>query len=174
MKYNEKELGKFRRKAPLYKIIEEIESNGIKIKYKKYPEFHTMAILRNIVLDYQDLVPGDEPDLSELTDAVDIVDVVADFDGLDWKSGTDDLVIKEAEQTEPDWELIKTIDVTDPRSDEGRGRIVRAVYLELLFRDPDPSGMQSYKTHLRDGLSISNIRDAIRRSKEYKKLHKIV
>jgi hypothetical protein len=177
MKYNEKELGKFRRKKPLYEIIGEIEDNGIKIEYKKYPEFHTMAILRNIILDYQDLVPGDEPDLTEMTEAVE------DFEGFDWLPAGEEYEIEEetelvepvkkGERTEPDWELIKSIDVTDSKSEAGRERIVTAIYQELLFRNPDPDGMQTYKNCLRDGMSMSNIRDAIRRSNEYKRKHNI-
>jgi hypothetical protein len=161
MKYSEKELEKYIRKAPLREIIEEIKSNGIKVKYDKYPKIHTLKVLRKIIIDYQDLVPSEQPDLNEMTEAVD--------DGYN----VVEVVKPKPKVRKPDWKLIKSIDTSDPHTKEGRAQIVRAIYLELLFREPDHVGLNSFSEHIENGMSIANLRDAIKRSVEYKKKHKI-
>jgi hypothetical protein len=48
-------------------------------------------------------------------------------------------------------------------------RIVRRAYQDILGRDPDQSGMREYRSHIIDeGWSESQVRDALRRSPEYR------
>ena len=207
MNFTEKELEKkYKRKKALMSVIKEIENNGIKIDYNKYPKYKNMETLRKIILDYQLLVPGEEPDLTEMTNAVDgIVDASESDEGIEavkkaldeMEEGTEvaepemeeivigkfqpEKIIEELERKEeeeqkpfkPDWDKINAIDVVDLSKDEGRKNMVRKIYLEMLGREPDAKGLEIYKQHIRDGLGISHIRDAIRRSKEYKRLHNL-
>lgn len=57
------------------------------------------------------------------------------------------------------------------QSDEFRHRdldaIVRKVYRDVLGRDPDPSGRQSYTQTLRNGMSEAEFRADLRRSSEF-------
>lgn len=166
MKYSQRKLNSFKRKAPLLAIVKDIEDSGIEIDWNKYPSYVGIEALKQIILDYQVLVPGEQPDLTEMTSGIDVPVVI------------DEVVekqkpIKKTKRTEPDWELIRSIDISDQKSYKGRKNIIRAIYLELLFREPDSGGWEEYVNHLKDGLSISNIRDAIKMSKEYKKKHNI-
>jgi hypothetical protein len=48
-------------------------------------------------------------------------------------------------------------------------RIVRRAYEDVLGREPDPSGMREYRSHIIDeGWTESQVRDALRRSREYR------
>jgi hypothetical protein len=48
-------------------------------------------------------------------------------------------------------------------------RIVRRAYQDILGRDPDQSGMREYRSHIIDeGWTESQVRDALRRSPEYR------
>jgi len=180
---------KYKRKKALMSIIKEIENNGIKIDYNKYPKYKNMETLRKIILDYQLLVPGEEPDLTEMTNAIDRDDPMMDgphptedevkdfFEDKPFEDKTlqEEIVEEKEEQKpfKPDWDKINAIDVVDLSKDEGRKNMVRKIYLEMLGREPDAKGLEIYKQHIRDGLGISHIRDAIRRSKEYKKVHNL-
>ena len=168
MKHSEKELEKYIRKAPLREIINDIVDNGIKIDDNKYPKYKTLKVLRQIILDYQDLVPGEEPDLDDMTEAVDI-----DINETLVEESKESVKEEPKYPNEPDWELIKSIDVSDRWSPEGRRKIVRAIFLELLHREPDHIGMNTFSEHIESGMSIANLRDAIKRSTEYKRKHKI-
>jgi len=191
MNFTEKELEKkYKRKKALMSVIKEIENNGIKIDYNKYPKYKNMETLRKIILDYQLLVPGNEPDLTEMTEAIDsaeptelatvmgtqeeVVDSI-EAPPLPQLIKEEEIVEEEEEQKpfKPDWDKINAIDVVDLSTDEGRTNMVRKIYLEMLGREPDAMGREIYKQHIRDGLGISHIRDAIRRSKEYKKVHNL-
>lgn len=184
MKYSERKLKSIKRKAQLFDIIEDIEDSGVKIDWNKYPKYKGLKVLSQVILDYQLLVPGEEPDLTELTEVIDKRKAEEEeFSGyIDEMVKTTDKVcdfeysVPEEEKIttfEPDWNLIATIDVSDGKSYEGRKDIVRAIYLELLGREPDSGGWESYTHHLKDGMSISNLRDAVKHSVEYKRKHKI-
>ncbi len=60
------------------------------------------------------------------------------------------------------------------RADEAKGNdeneeLVRALYIGLLEREPDPAGLQNYLTSLTDGvLSKSDLVRAIRNSEEFR------
>jgi hypothetical protein len=48
-------------------------------------------------------------------------------------------------------------------------RIVRRAYEDVLGREPDPIGMREYRSHIIDeGWTESQVRDALRRSREYR------
>ena len=53
---------------------------------------------------------------------------------------------------------------------EGADHIVRRAYLDLLGREPDPSGLKQYRwTLLEKDWTESDVRDDLRRSEEYRK-----
>lgn len=173
MKYTENELEKFKFKRDLNKIIDEIKEHGIEIDWNKYPDYHSLAVLRQVILDHQVLVPGEEPDLTEMTEAVD--NVAIEFEDepevvVEEISGGVE-VEEEEHEVKPDWELINSIEVEDTSNDDGKKALIRKVYLELLFREPDPHGLVTYVQCLKDGMSLANVREAIRHSTEYKSKH---
>ena len=182
MKYSERKLKSIKRKAQLFGIIEDIEDSGVKIDWNKYPKYKGLKVLSQVILDYQLLVPGEEPDLTGLTEVIDKrEEEEEEFSDLIDDLGVAVDKVTDFEYTEPkktatfeiDWELISSIDVSDGKSYEGRKNIIRAIYLELLGREPDSGGWESYTNHLKDGMSISNLRDAFKHSTEYKRKHKI-
>lgn len=223
MNYNDSELERINRKKALYDIIDEIQDNGISVNWDKYDEKHTLAILRQVVLDYQILVPKIEPDLSEMVNAVDNVEEKifekVDYEILEDKNDSvesvetsdddtveediDDNPFQETDDTpevdpEPEPEVVeikevtpeppivqapkpvvqklprydnkldqKFIDSIDDTTKEGQ---IKKVYLELLYRLPDVEGLKTYVNHL-SFLSLENVRDAIKKSNEYKRKH---
>lgn len=55
---------------------------------------------------------------------------------------------------------------------EGADRIVRQAYLEVLGREPDPSGMASYRNLLlASNWTGKEVRDSLHRSDEYRRTH---
>jgi Peptidase inhibitor family I36 len=55
------------------------------------------------------------------------------------------------------------------RAPERADRVVRRAYEDLLGREPDPEGLQTYRSRIiDDGWSESDVRDSIRRSAEYR------
>lgn len=55
---------------------------------------------------------------------------------------------------------------------EGADRIVRQAYLEVLGREPDPSGLASYRGRLLQyNWTGQDVRAALRNSEEYRRLH---
>lgn len=52
---------------------------------------------------------------------------------------------------------------------EGAGRIIRRAYLDVLGREPDPSGLKHHRQNLLEkGWTEGDVRDALRRSDEYR------
>jgi peptidase inhibitor family I36 len=55
------------------------------------------------------------------------------------------------------------------RPTEDPDRIVRRAYQDILERQPDPTGLRTYRSHiLDDGWSEAQVRDALRNSPEYR------
>lgn len=55
------------------------------------------------------------------------------------------------------------------RPTEDPDRIVRRAYQDLLGREPDPTGMRTYRSHIiDDGWTEQQVREALRRSPEYR------
>ena len=177
MKYTKTKLG-MKRKEELEKIIEQMKASGVKINWNDYPEYHSKKVLVGVILDYQDLVPGELPDLTKMTEVIDeFNDAEVTIQDEEIEEEIEEPEIEDVPQSK--WDKVKELMVKAAEhggssSDKGREFLVRAIYVELLDRDPingDVKGLAVYKAHIRDGLSINNIRDAIKKSLEYRKGH---
>lgn len=66
-------------------------------------------------------------------------------------------------------DTISSIVVTTRRAVDDAEAVVRKAYRELLGRDPDPEGLETHVRAMRnDGLTEDELRNAIRRSREYR------
>ena len=165
MKHYDNEQLKKMSRAELKEIISSMADSGIIINMAQYPqgtkEYLIMAILdhqgkvlEEIDDEEEENLPGPLPDdpEEEEEEEIETVPVIAP------------VLIKKKDNSFPDWRDLP---------DETHEQVIRKMYIKLLEREPDPSGMQNYLLHLRSGMKRTIFEESIKSSDEYRKKHRI-